>query len=264
MLFFSFPVKTKLTLAVLFLMVFTISTSSAQSSQRAVVTQSTEWFALNSNIKLSKKFGFAFDSQLRFVQDFESYQHYIRNGVEFYITPKLSIVPIGYMYVWNFQYGKQPAAYANNEQRIWQQVIYKHNTRKLFFNHRFRMEERFIQKHHSETDGSVAYDGFDTYVDRVRYRIQLQVPLNKPKVEAGAWFITVYDEVFYSWGKPITFHKPDQNRMYGAVGYQFTSKFSIQGGAFYQMLIKKNGTQQENNIGSLIQVGYNMDFSKKS
>jgi len=264
MSFFSFQVKTKITLSGLFLMVLTVSSSWAQSTNRDVVTQSTEWFALNSNIKLHKKFGFAFDSQLRFVQNLESYQHYIRNGLEFYITPKLSIVPIGYMYVWNFQYGKQPGAFANNEQRIWQQVIYKHNSGKFFFNHRFRMEERFIQKHHSETDGSIAYDGFDTYVDRVRYRLQVQIPLNKPKVEAGAWFITVYDEVFYSWGKPVTFHKPDQNRMYAAIGYQFSSKLSIQGGAFYQMLIKKNGTQQENNIGTLIQVGYNMDFSKQN
>jgi len=30
----------------------------------------------------------------------------------------------------------------------------------------------------------------------------------------------------------------------------------------YQMLIKKNGAQQENNVGTLIQVGYNLDFSK--
>jgi len=250
--------------AVLFLLNFSVHESQGQSAERAIVTQPTEWFALNSNIKLHKKFGIAFDSQLRFVQDFESAQHYIRTGLEFYITPKLSFVPVGYMYVWNFQYGKQPAAYVNNEQRIWQQLIYRHNAGKFFFHHRFRMEERFIQKHHTDQEGNVVYDGYDTYVDRVRYRLQVQYPINKPKVEAGAWFITVYDELFYSWGKPVTFHKPDQNRMYASIGYQFSSKFSVQGGPFYQMLIKKNGAQQENNVGALIQFGYNFDFSKQN
>lgn len=260
----NFSVNIKLIFVGLLLLTAIVSGSVAQSPDRETVTQLTEWFALNSNIKIHKKFGFAFDGQLRFVQDFESAQHYVRIGTEIYLTPKLSFIPVGYMYVWNFQYGKQPSAYANNEQRIWQQILYKHNVNKLFFSHRFRMEERFIQKHHTDQIGELVYDGYDTYLDRIRYRLQIQFPLNKPKLEAGAWFITVFDEIFYSWGKPITFHKPDQNRMYAALGYQFSNRFSVQGGPFYQMLIKKNGTQQENNVGALIQFGYNFDFSKQN
>ncbi len=259
----GFSINTKFIFgSALLVSYLSISDGFSQSSSRDIVTQPTEWFALNSNIKLHKKFGFAFDGQFRFVQDFESAQHYVRNGLEIYVTPKLSIVPIGYMYVWNFQYGKQPSTYVNNEQRIWQQIIYRHNYKKLFFAHRFRFEERFIQKHHTETDGTVVNDGYDTYLNRIRYRLQVQIPLNKEKIEPGAWFVGIFDELFYSWGTPITFHKPDQNRIYTAIGYQFSKKFSIQGGAFYQMLIKKNGAQQENNIGTLIQVGYNLDFSK--
>jgi len=233
----------------------------AQNS-REVVTQSTEWFVLNSNIKLHKKFGFAFDGQLRFVQNFESAQHFLRNGLEIYITPNLSIVPIGYMYVWNFQYGKQPSTYVNNEQRLWQQIQYRHNYKGFYFSHRFRIEQRFIQKHHTEPDGSVVYDGYDTYLNRTRYRLQIHIPLNNEKIEPGTWFIAIFDELFYSWGSSVTYNKPDQNRMYGAIGYQFNKKFSLQGGAFYQMWIKKNGAEQENNVGTLIQVGYNLDFSK--
>jgi Protein of unknown function (DUF2490) len=261
---FHFLINIKLTLPALFFISVAISEVHAQPADREIVTQATEWFALNSNIKLHKKFGFAFDSQLRFVQDFESAQNYIRIGPEIYLTPKLSFVPAGYMYVWNFQYGKQPSTYVNNEQRIWQQILYKHNLRKFFFNHRFRMEERFIQKHYTDQAGELVYEGYDTYANRIRYRLQIQFPLNKPKVEAAAWFITVYDEVFYSWGKPVTYHKPDQNRIYAAIGYQFSSKFSVQGGPFYQMLIKKNGAQQENNVGALVQFGYNFDFSKQN
>ena len=239
-----------------------VSLDGWAQNTREVVTQPTEWFVLNSNIKIHKKFGFAFDGQLRFVQGFENAQHFFRNGLDVYLTPKLSIVPIGYMYVWNFQYGKQPSAFVNNEQRLWQQILYRHNYAKLYFSHRFRMEERFIQKHHTEPNGSVVYDGYDTYLNRIRYRLQIQIPLNKEKIEPGAWFIAMFDELFYSWGSSVTYHMPDQNRIYTAIGYQFSKKFSLQGGAFYQMLIKKNGAQQENNMGTLIQFGYNLDFSK--
>jgi len=238
-----------------------LSRGYAQSS-RDVVTQPTEWFVLNSNIKLHKKFGFAFDGQLRFVQNFESAQHFFRNGLEVYLTPKLSVIPIGYMYVWNFQYGEQPTTYANNEQRLWQQVLYKHNFGRLYFSHRFRLEQRFIQKRYTEPNGSIVYEGYDTYLNRIRYRLQIQIPLNKEKIEPGAWFFAAFDELFYSWGSTVTYHKPDQNRLYAALGYQFTKKLSLQGGGFYQMLIKKNGDQQENNVGTLIQLGYNLDLTR--
>jgi hypothetical protein len=233
------------------------------AQQNSVVNQPTEWFALNSNIKLTKKFGFAFDGQLRFAKEFESAQHYVRNGIEFYLKPNLSIVPIGYMYVWNFRYGDQPASFANNEQRIWQQLLYRHSIKKFAFNHRLRMEERFIETRHSQ-NGEVIYDGYNSYLNRIRYRLQIQLTLNKDKIEPGAWFASMFDEIFYSWGSSVTYTSPDQNRIYLAIGYQFNKQCSLQGGAFYQALIKKNGTQEENNIGTLIQFTYNLDFSKKS
>ncbi len=257
-------VKISLTFWALFLLATLQEPVFCQSTVRAIVTQPTEWISLNSNIKLHKKFGFVFDGQLRFVGDMQNYQHYVRNGLELYITPKLSIVPVGYMYVWNFRYGKQPATFANNEQRIWQQILYKNRYKKLFFAHRFRLEERFVQKHHTDPDGLLVSDGYSTYANRIRYRLQIQFPLNKPTIESRAWFITAFDEVFYSWGPNITFRKPDQNRVYGAIGYQFNKRFSVQSGPFYQMLIKKNGAEQENNAGALIQVGYNLDFTRQN
>ncbi len=247
-----------------FLLVFWFSFGCRLRAQQSpVVNQSTEWFVLNSTIKLHKRIGFTFDGQLRFVRGLENAQHFLRNGLEIYITPKLSIVPIGYMYVWNFRYGEQPSTYANNEQRIWQQVLYRHSISKFSFSHRFRMEERFIEKRYTDASGMVVNDGFDTYLSRIRYRLQVQFPLNREKIEPGALFAVVFDEVFYSWGSTITFSEPDQNRIYAAIGYQLNKSMSLQGGAFYQALIKNNGTKQENNIGILIQCAYNFDFSKK-
>jgi len=231
--------------------------SIAQSAERAVVNQPLEWFALNSNIKLHKRVGFAFDSQLRYVGSLQSAQNYVRLGLDIYVTPKLSIVPIGAMYVWNYKYGEQPAEYENDEKRIWQQVMYKSNMGRFHFNHRFRMEERFIQNKKSGTDD------FNNEFYRVRYRFQTNIGLNKEKLEPGAFYLSIWDEFFYGWGKGDTFNKIDQNRFSVALGYQVAPKVSCTVGALYQMMVKKNGAQQENNTGIIVQCNYNFDFSKK-
>jgi hypothetical protein len=130
----------------------------------------------------------------------------------------------------------------------------------FYFQQRLRMEERFIQAH-SSTETSDAYSD-ERY--RLRYRSLVNVPLNSAKIEAGTWFASVWDEIFLSWGKAVTYNDaPDQNRIYGGLGYQFSKPFSIQAGFIYQYMIKKNGLQQENNYGGMIQLTYNPDFTKK-
>ncbi len=248
--------KLNLYLFSFFILLVSIIECSAQA-ERDVVNQPLEWFALNSNIKLHKKFGLAFDSQLRYVGSLQPAQNYVRLGLEVYLTPKLSIIPIGGMYVWNFKYGEQPSAFANNERRIWQQLLYKHSVNRFHFSHRFRMEERFIQ---NKSSGD---QDFSVELYRARYRFLVNVGLNKEKLEKGAWYLNIWDEFFYGWGKGDTFNKIDQNRVSIAIGYQIAPKISFTAGALYQMLVKKNGAQQENNIGPIVQFNYNFDFSKK-
>ncbi len=226
-------------------------------SEREIVNQPLEWFALNSNIKLHKRFSLAFDSQLRYAGNLQPGQNYARLGLEFCVTPKLSIIPIGAMYVWNFKYGEQPAAYENDEKRIWQQVLYRYSNARFHFNHRFRMEERFLQ---NKSSGN---EDFSVEFYRVRYRFFVNVGLNKEKLEPGAWYVSIWDELFYGWGKGDTFHKIDQNRFSVALGYQIAPRISITAGGLHQMLVKKNGDQQENNVGLIVQFNYNFDFSKK-
>ena len=72
----------------------------------------------------------------------------------------------------------------------------------------------------------------------------------------------MYDEVFVSWGEFVTYNQIDQNRIFVGVGYQFTKDFTIQSGPFWQLLVKANGAQQENNIGIGTWLTYNFDLTK--
>lgn len=241
------------------LTMFIVIQGLSQSTQRETVTQSIEWFVLNSNIKLHRKFGIAFDAQFRFAKDFQSMQHFLRPGLEIYIAPNFSIVPIGYMYVWNYSYGEQPAALLSDEQRIWEQVVFKQKIGRFNIHHRARLEQRFLKKVQTPT-GEIDKD---FYLNRVRYRLLANYPINKNSIESGAWFINVWDEIFYGWGDYDTYNEPDQNRLSLGLGYQLNSKTQFVAGGLHQILIKNNGAKQENNIGILIQFTYNLDLSKK-
>jgi len=235
--------------------------AQGQPSGRQVVNQSIQWLSLNSNIKLNKKYGLSVDGQFRFAE-YGNMQHMIRGGFDYYVTKKLSVVPIGFSYIQNYLYGKQPASFVNNERRLWQQIAYKQTVSRAAISHRLRFEERFIQVHGKDANDQVVDKGFTNHQFRVRYRALANIPLNHAKMEPKTYYISIWDEVFISSGKSVTFHEPDQNRIFAGPGYQITKDLAVQGGFLYQMIIKSNGAKQENNVGFLLQMNYNFDLSK--
>ena len=235
-------------------------------SQRAIVTQGVEWFGTSSAVKLHPRFGVYLDGQFRFARDFENMQHQFRVAADFYATSKLTISPLGFVYVWNYIYGKQPASVINNEHRIYQQIQYKHSLGRMAFIHRFRMEERFIQLHSGNFPNYIDEGYQDNFQFRLRHRILMNTPLKGEKIEPGSLYLTGFMEFFMSWGKQqyITYtHRLDQFRLFTGIGYHINKVGNIQIGPFYQCLIKSKGDKQENNIGSFVQLNYNFDFSKK-
>jgi hypothetical protein len=253
--------QARFVLKLSFMLLLNLS-ARAQSTKREVVNQSIEWLSINSNIKIHKHYGLTIDLQNRFVQDFNSMQHMWRVGFEVHLTSKLSVVPMGYAHIYNYQYGKQPSSFVNNEKRLWQHITYKHTVGRIAASHRLRVEERFIQSHHKNAEGNVVDDGFNSNRQmRLRYRLMANIPLNHAKMEAKTLYVSIWDEIFVSRGKLVTYNEPDQNRIFAGVGYQITKKIAVQSGYFYQLLIKSNGAKQENNTGILLQLNYNFDFT---
>ena len=253
-----FYINLMLTIA---LFAFT-ETSFSQSSNREVVTQDAEWFQINSYVKLTKHIGLPVDVQLRF-SDFESAQHMIRIGVDIPLTKALSIVPIGYARIWNYSYGEQPSSLPADEKRTWEQVLVKHKVWKMNIQHRFRLEQRFIENVYLGNSGEEVHEGYDIHRGRFRYRFLFWAPFKGEKIEPKHLFWGGMYEGFVSWGEGVSFHKIDQNRFHLGTGYQINKKAQFIIGPWYQMLIKKNGTQQENNVGIMMWFNYNFDFSKQ-
>lgn len=238
------------------------SVTLAQSASREKVSQAIEWFAWTNNIKVHDRLTIIAEGQFRFAGDFEPMQFQFRTATDVQMNKNLSIAPLGYVYTWNPTYGKQPGKYVNNEHRIFQQIQFKHKVGRVAFSHRGRLEERFIQVHTTQ-NGEVINQGYDLYLTRVRYRLNMNVPLNKPDMGEKTVFASFYNETFIDFGKKVVYHNPDQNRLFAGIGYQANSKFTITTGFLYHMLVKLNGVQQENNFGVQMNVAYNIDLTNK-
>jgi hypothetical protein len=250
--------KMKKSLLIVFLVAFAAGVG-AQPENRAIVDQDLEWFNITSNIELTKKLSLMVEGQFRYAHGFEPMQYQARTALDIKLGDHFVLTPLAYVYTWNYYYGRQPAKFENNEHRTWQQIFYKHTMfGRIATDHRLRFEQRFIQSRTGTPDDGIVYHGYNNRQFRLRYRFQARLPLDGNEIGPRTWFLGVYDEVFMSRGKSVTFYEPDQNRIFIGPGYQFTERLTVHPGFLYQMLIKSNGLEQENNLGLQIMVTYNI------
>jgi len=173
------------------------------------------YFGMN---KVSDKFSIHTEVQYRnhTVAPNNVEQLLLRTGLNYHFSDK-AFVTFGYAYVPSYVFESEQKAPETVEHRIWQQFILTNKVGRVKFEHRYRLEQRWVNK---------------TYKNRFRYRLMLFVPLNKPKIEKGSLFIGLYDEIFVN-AKQTFF---DRNRLYGALGYQFDKTTGLQIGMLHQQV----------------------------
>ncbi len=115
----------------------------------------------------------------------------------------------------SYEFESEQKAPETIEHRVWQQFILTNKLSRLKFEHRYRVEQRWVNQQ---------------YRNRLRYRLMLFLPLNKPVIEKGSLFLAAYDEIFINTKQ--TFF--DRNRLYGAVGYQLHKTTGVQLGILRQ------------------------------
>ncbi len=158
----------------------------------------------------------------------------LRTGVNYHLNSK-SMFTMGYGYIASHDYKSKPKAPESKEHRIFQQFILKNKLNRVLFEHRYRLEQRWVNK---------------DFRSRVRYRLMTIVPLNKKELEKGTVFLGLYDEIFVNTKQ--TFF--DRNRLYAALGYQLNKDIQLQLGYLYQTInpYSKNYLQ--------IAITFNTDF----
>lgn len=130
-------------------------------------------------------------------------QTVIRPSVDFRLDSIVSFAA-GYSYLHNDQNINiaKPDFYEHN---IWQQVALGHRIGSMNFNHRMRVEERFIDAI-VERDNKQLIDGRN-YRTRLRYRLTASLPvLQNPGIS-----LVAYDELFLNFDSGILPDTVDQN-----------------------------------------------------
>ena len=162
----------------------------------------------------------------------------LRTGLNYHIKPHASAT-IGYAHIGNHTYESNRKSPEVEEHRIWQQFLTTNKIGRIKFEHRYRIEERFIEK---------------DFKTRFRYRIMLFYPLNRKLLETGTIYLGVYNELFINGEK--TFF--DRNRLYGGIGYKYSQNIEFQIGLLRQ--------EVQTSVKTFLQFGMilNTDFKKKN
>ncbi len=191
------------------------------------------WLVYTGVFKLKNKISLHTEYQWRRVNGLKNWQQgLLRTGVNFAIRKDISI-NAGYAFAETFPYGDYPAATAFPEHRIFEQVVIKNPLGKVDISHRFTLEQRFVGKVIIQ-NGSKETDYI--FLNRMRYRIRTEIPLNKTNHVKNGWSIVLMDEIFIGWGKNIGANIFDQNRLAVLVGYKVNKNIKIEAGCLNQIL----------------------------
>ncbi|RNA62071.1 DUF2490 domain-containing protein [Chryseobacterium nematophagum] len=196
------------------------------------------WYMYFGNNKISNKLNFHNEIQYRNfdgIGDLE--QLLVRTGIGYDLTENNNNVLLGYGFVLSQPYvnGEKKQ---NIEHRVFQQFITKQKFGRFNLQHRYRLEERFLE---------------DDFRVRFRYFLGLNIPLNGKEMLPKTFYASVSNEIFLHLDSPVF----DRNRVYGALGYIINKNMRIEAGYMNQI--------QENKNRGQIQIGFynNIPFTKK-
>lgn len=195
------------------------------------------WYMYFGNNKISKKLNWHNEIQYRnfdAIGDLE--QLLLRTGIGYDLTENNNNVLLGYGFILSRPYvnGEKKE---NIEHRIFQQFITKQKFGRFNLQHRYRLEERFLQ---------------DNFRMRFRYMIGLNIPITQKEMLPKSLYASVYNEIFLHFDSPVF----DRNRVYGALGYVINKNMRMEAGYMNQI--------QENRNRGQIQIGFynNIPFNK--
>lgn len=203
----------------IFFLLLTINISAQKSNVG-------NWFVYLGNQKINNQWNWHNELQYRnfnFLGDLN--QLLLRTGIGYNLTENNNNILLGYGFINSQKYiSDSNEKVGTNEHRIYQQFITKQSFDKVFLQHRYRIEERFLP---------------NDFQMRFRYFIGINIPINKPKIEKNAFYLSGYNEIFINAQQHIF----DRNRLYGAIGYVINKNIKMEGGYMAQTVSTGNRNQ---------------------
>ena len=198
------------------LLICCISISKVTFSQDSEVGN---WFIYFGNQKINSKLNWHNEVQYRnynFAGDLQ--QLLLRTGIGYNLTENNNNVLLGYAFIHAQKYsGTSDEKTSSNEHRVYQQFITRQNFSRVYMQHRYRVEERFLT---------------EDFLMRFRYFLSMNVPLNNKEMIANTIYLSAYNEIFLN-GQDEYF---DRNRLYGGIGFVINKNLRFETGFMQQKL----------------------------
>lgn len=128
------------------------------------------------------------------------------------------------------------------EDRIFEQLSFTSNLGRLLFDHRYRVEQRWIN---------------DAFRTSFRYKANVILPINHRKLRSGTLFLQAFDEISLGL-KAYSF---ERNRLSASLGMQFSKSFSMLAGWINEDNESHASHLEKHNL--LINLIYQVQRSKK-
>ena len=163
-----------------------------------------------------------------------------------------------YAYVTTHRYGEYPVLAPFPEHRIYQQATVQQKAGRADFQHRFRLEQRWIGQ---KLPPELPIPGIDPwrYQNRFRYLLRLVVPF-----EQKPWYFASQNEIFLNYAPMHGARVFDQNRAYAAIGRLLGKDTRIEAGYLQQTLLQRNGRVLEFNHTIHIAVFSRLPFGSRT
>ncbi|MCW3116830.1 MAG: hypothetical protein JWM28_912, partial [Chitinophagaceae bacterium] len=174
------------------------------------------WNVINAKINIDTKWSLYAETQTRSQLLFHDFYYYeLKGGLSYSINKNFSFLVAGGRYATYSNGGNFSKPFVNEEFRIWQQITMNKYLARLKFEHRYRIEQRWLSM---------------GYRNRFRYRLNSFFPLNNKNFEPKTFYVTGFDEIFLTNTGPYF----ERNRVFGGLGYKFSNTFILQPGYLYQ------------------------------
>ena len=211
----------KKTTYILILSLLFTNTNFSQSNSISPDDYLGSWLMYFGTHYLNDKYSIHYETQLRNYEPINNFFQLLpRVGLNYKIDDN-SMVTSGYAFIpTQTDFDRGWGDNMVNENRIWEQFILRNSIGNIKIRHRYRLEQRWITSQFQLNQ--INPEKNTTYKNRARYMLSLKIPLSKNK--DFPLFLSIYDEIFLN----ISNSPFNQNRLYGAIGYQMNDNTNIQ------------------------------------
>ncbi|MBU3714938.1 MAG: DUF2490 domain-containing protein [Ferruginibacter sp.] len=200
------------------------------------------WNILNIKYNLNEKWSVFSEAQLRSLKFYNNFHYYeYKGGVDFKLNKYLKLSLGAGSYQTYREGGDFVKPKANDELRIWPQILLFQSIGNFKIEQRYRSEFRFTS------------NGFR---NRFRYRLGLSHPLGKKKNGDSPFQFSVSNEIFLTNNEPYF----ERNRFLLALNYKPSTASTFQLGYIHQLDYKINDETGR----QFFQIGYFLELSRKN